>query len=141
MKILEEKVNDIPASEYHCGYQEYVLEIGRMDSHMFGDYVEFNPPLVIKGYKHDDTLFIDYDFGMRDTIEAAGRSAYFTENAPWTEKIKETVRFDLEHAFFHTSLDPNYTVIYYALLGCLCLRGRTTLHREGDEPRVLDFIP
>jgi len=141
MKILKNEVNNIPANKYHGGYQEYVLEIGRVDSHMFGDYVEFNPPLVINGYKYDDTVFFEYDFGMRNNIEAADRGPYFTASDPWTEKIKETVRFDLEHAFFHTSLDPNYTAIHYAILGCLCLRGRTTLHREGDEPRVLDFIP
>lgn len=142
-----EQVIEVPPCDYHGSFQEFLLTITRLDSfdgEGANEYIEFNPPLEVRGYiDNDEILSFHYDFGMRDEINRKRMGVYGDNNpeTPWTEKIKNTVRFDLEHAFFHTSIDPNYVSIHYALFGCLCLRGRTKLFRTGQEPIILQWIP
>ena len=71
------------------------------------------------GYK---AAHIEYDFGMENTIPLTKKHnfiLYDHEDKTDFEKIVIDISFDLFHAFFHTSDDPNYSTYHWALYGNL----------------------
>jgi hypothetical protein len=91
-----------------------------------GNRVVFNPPVVIEGFKEAGSNEFSYkwDFGMTLHCKDEWGGAYGCKpDADWKEKMKANIEYDLYHAFFHISMDPNYGPVHYALLGCLCLPG------------------
>lgn len=143
MKIINEQSTPYPADGLGKGGEHYTLYVGGVSSHIDGDEVIFDPPLEISGYREtgSDEISYYYDFGLSDKFLMSRPAFWDGPDMSWTERLKSLVRFDLEHAFFHVSMDPNYVADHYALLGCLCLRGRTTYKRENGETVKMDWIP
>ena len=98
-----------------------------------GRSLTFFPPLRVVWDTYVDhhpagdttTAYIEMDFGMEYKIKPVA-----TKNGGWhydeinkdstnEEVIKTIIKFDLFHAFCHTSLDPNYGIIHWALYGNL----------------------
>ena len=68
----------------------------------------------------------DFLFGMYDTNEIIIR------------KIKEMISFDLFHAFFHCTEDPNFTYYHWALYGLLKDRVECKEEEEFDGHDVCE---
>jgi hypothetical protein len=141
LKILSEHIVAEPADEYCGAAERFTLVISGVS--FCDDEVTFNPPLEVDGYREDgsDRVSYYYDFGMSEEFAMSKLAFWDKPNMTWTDRLKNLVNFDLEHAFFHTSMDPNYGPTHYALLGCLCLKGRTTLSREGEAMVKMEWVP
>lgn len=93
------------------------------------DQLIFNPPLEIewRAWSKDGvvTVYVDYDFGLTDKFrpyESINKGWYYggiDKDTPLADIVKEFIRYDLFHAFCHTSLDPNYGHLHWALYGNL----------------------
>lgn len=93
----------------------------------------FNPPLLFDYWVYEDkkaVAYIEFDFGMTVKIAADQDSNFFIwgKNNSYEEIIKETIKFDLFHAFTHVNFDPNYTAYHWALLGWL--KERTKIYEK-----------
>ncbi len=71
-----------------------------------------------------DIVFFNYDFGMDGEV-TLDRKHNFVLNTKGCdtmtneEKVVLIIIFDLFHAFFHPSQDPNYSYYHWALFGNL----------------------
>jgi hypothetical protein len=69
------------------------------------------------------TVYVDYDNGMTDefkpysSIHSGWGYGGVTKDTPLEDIIKSFVKYDLFHAFFHISDDPNYSHLHWALYG------------------------
>jgi hypothetical protein len=61
--------------------------------------------------------------------------------ASWVKKAIASIRFDLNHAFFHTAVDPNYQPQHYALFGCLALNNRAKWKHGDGSIEPLTHLP
>lgn len=99
-------------------------------------HIEFSPPLgiaIFEGYEDEenDYVLIEYDFGMSLQFPIApAKNFLMSEDDSIEDIVRKTATFDLFHAFFHTSLDPNYKPYHWALYGNL--KDRVTL-KEDEE--------
>lgn len=99
--------------------QESVITLGQIEEH--GRTIKFSPELKVEiwhgGDFKENCCEVYYDFGMRDQMNFDN---WLTRNlATPLEKIRKCIEFELFHAFFHPSEDPNYTVLNWALYGNL----------------------
>ena len=97
------------------------------------DTLVFTPPLKIEwtAYRNEHplgpttTVYVDYDFGLTDkfkpyaSITGGWHYNDITINTPLPEIVKAFVQYDLFHAFCHTSMDPNYSHLHWAIYGNL----------------------
>jgi hypothetical protein len=94
------------------------------------DTLMFNPPLKVKWscWLNEHTgrhVYINYDFGLTDRFDpykSIGSGWHYNEiqmDTPLPEIVKAFVQYDLFHAFCHTSCDPNYSHLHWALFGNL----------------------
>jgi hypothetical protein len=113
--------------------------------------IYFNPPLVIEysiydkidketgkeNYPEDSDLmgFFTFDFGMMGECSLDSKNNFLshgyeglTKESPVEDVLMKSIMFDLFHAFFHTSQDPNYGFYHHALYAYL--KDRTIL--KGD---------
>lgn len=83
--------------------------------------VEINPPLKIDIWidLNEEVGNYTYDFGMFDKrpLKEKGESGLpnFLYDKDPIKMVVNNVVFDLEHAFNHTDIDPNYTHLHWAL--------------------------
>jgi hypothetical protein len=145
-----ERVGDKP-------FEVFSFEVSQVNSHLWYDHVEFSPPVKIiacQDIERDGVISYHYDFGMNMELKMDELPFYIDKSASWKEAVKQSVQFDLEHTFFHPSIDPNYSPVHYALLGCLCLKGRTAYMEAvakateddnveivGYTRKTMDWIP
>lgn len=107
------------------------LDLLEDDNQYVEKFLIFDPPLECDVWynKSAKTLSYTFDFGMTIHKEPNGFNEWFKMSDDETiTKSKDWLLFHLEHAFFHTSMDPNYGPMHYALFGCLALDGRTKLN-------------
>jgi hypothetical protein len=85
----------------------------------------FDPPLKVDAYliKDDDgdKVNINFDFGLSHDF---GLHPFYIQdkNLPWEKRVVKIVEFELFHSFFHPSVDPNYSILNWALFGNLAHR-------------------
>jgi len=91
-----------------------------------GEIITFPQELKIEYAKYANTNFIDifYDFGMHIKEPYTPESNWFLKNGlikklSTKEIVENMVTFDIEHAFCHPNIDPNYTEIHWAIRGWL----------------------
>jgi hypothetical protein len=86
--------------------------------------LEFNPPLevrIIMLKEGEDTAYVSYDFGMDDRVSVAKEKNclynYSNDNEAADPILTalSTIKYDLEHAFNHIDIDPNYNHTHWAL--------------------------
>jgi len=100
----------------------------------------FNPPLIVDGYMEVDgeIAYYDYDFGMSDKVCVNRQdNFYYSSDNPDSESdaiktILNTIKYDLQHAFNHIDMDPNYSHTHWALRAEL--RDRTTSYDMYEDP-------
>ena len=99
----------------------------------------FNPPLVVDGCMEVDgeIAYYTYDFGMSDKV-CVNRQDNFLYNydnanadANVLKTILNTIKYDLQHAFNHIDMDPNFTHTHWALRAELS--NRTTSDDMCDD--------
>jgi hypothetical protein len=99
----------------------------------------FNPPLIVDGCVEVDgeIAYYTYDFGMSDKV-CVNRQDNFLYNydnanaeANVLKTILNTIKYDLQHAFNHIDMDPNFTHTHWALRAEL--RNRTTSYDMCDD--------
>jgi hypothetical protein len=113
-----------------------------MGDRQYNETVTFNPSININCYGDDKEFSLQFDFGLTCDFTFENRHIVWATNDSWERKIVEWVKFELDHSFFHTSIDPNYSTINYALFGCLCLNGRAlTTTSLNSTPQVIKYIP
>jgi len=97
--------------------------------------VEFNPPLkveIVVLKEGEDTAYVLYDFGMSDTVPIVKEKNCLynysgdNEGADPILTALSTIKYDLEHAFNHVDIDPNYNHTHWALRAEL--RDRVTVY-------------
>lgn len=115
------------------------------------NYLEFNLPLEInyavyeEEYLDYETMespfnfahpvkkkiitYIQYDFGMEDSFRIDDSGNWLchgynglNKDSNWEDRIKGNVKFDLFHAFYHYTGDPNYTHKHWAIKGWMANR-------------------
>ena len=99
----------------------------------------FNPPLIVDGYMEVDgeIAYYDYDFGMSDKVCVNRQdNFYYSSDNPDSESdaiktILNTIKYDLQHAFNHIDMDPNYSHTHWALRAEL--RDRTTSYDMYED--------
>ena len=109
-----------------------INEIGEGEITLNGKVVSdrkiiFDPPFKIVGFKNDDKdeYTVTFDFGMTLYYSSLDSAPYGTAlSDPWHVKMINNVKFELYHSFFHTTMDPNYGPVNYAIWGCLNQDGR-----------------
>jgi len=132
---ITESTKQINNTQINVFGEEYILRIKSIYSGYYSDVVddhkcdtvEFKPPLVVTCFKDNKTkskFSISYDFGLNYILKDKDAGFLMPLTSNWKEKAKSHVIFHLEHAFFHTSMDPNYGTLHYALYGCLCMGNR-----------------
>lgn len=85
--------------------------------------VLFNPPLVVDGSIEvdGDIAYYTYDFGMSDKVcvKRQENCLYNYDNgnseADAVKTILNTIKYDLQHAFNHIDMDPNFSHTHWAL--------------------------
>ena len=90
--------------------------------HGYGTLI-FNPPLVVDGSMEVDgeIAYYTYDFGMCDKVcvNRQDNCLYNYDNtnadANVLKTILNTIKYDLQHAFNHIDMDPNFTHTHWAL--------------------------
>lgn len=98
-------------------------------SGLHSKFLVINPPLVVE-YFHDDNdknlIWIEYDFGMVDKFYIDEKrncliNKHFgvTNKSSIKERVKVNIIYDLQHAFEHCDMDPNYEHRHWALKGNL----------------------
>ena len=107
----------------------------------------FKPPIYVSLYKNEviqgksAEVIIQYnshfDFGL--DVEFSGELPQTLRKESlgkddWYQALINWLEFELDHSFFHTSYDPNYSTLNYALFGCLCLGGRARKGKIDGEP-------
>jgi hypothetical protein len=106
------------------------------------NHIRFKKPLVINCYCINSTdnghltAFYSFDFGMDSQTPLEKEHNFIlmhSDNLSNEEKIAFDVIFDLFHAFFHTSEDPNYSYKHWALYGNLKDRVETGEDYEEIE--------
>lgn len=107
--------------------------------------VEINPPLQVDATVclEEKTGFYVYDFGMSDKVSLEKESNFLYDEDPF-KTIANAVVFDLEHAFNHTDIDPNYNHTHWALRAELWNRVKAWDWFEEDTPEQeqleFDFV-
>jgi hypothetical protein len=99
----------------------------------------FNPPLIVNGSIEVDgeIAYYDYDFGMSDKVCVNRQDNYLYnyDNANAESNILKTIlntiKYDLQHAFNHIDMDPNYSHTHWALRAEL--RDRTTSYDMYED--------
>lgn len=84
--------------------------------------IKFEPSVVVEFYS-PPSLFV-LDFGME--IHCGLKDCYLNKGDSLFERAKNTITWELEHAFFHCPKDPNYTAVHWALYGNLKDRATTS---------------
>jgi hypothetical protein len=109
------------------------------------DTITFNPPLKIEIWTTEEPSIVRayLDFGMSYDIFTDPEHNFLynydgsNREADPLKTTLNTIKFDLQHAFFHCEEDPNYGVLHWALYGNLAAR---VLLSEGplfDTPPTL----
>jgi len=114
--------------------------------------ITFNPPLVVKydiwekfdkdtgkpNYPEDFPMigYATYDFGLTMETPLAPEHNWLvngyqglTKDSSPEDILMASITFDLFHAFFHETQDPNYSHYHWALVGWL--KSRATLKDDG----------
>jgi hypothetical protein len=99
----------------------------------------FNPPLIVNGSIEVDgeIAYYTYDFGMSDKVcvNRQDNCLYNYDNANAESNILKTtlntIKYDLQHAFNHVDMDPNYSHTHWALRAEL--RDRTTSYDMYED--------
>ncbi len=88
--------------------------------------IKFNPPLVVEYTIIDDLGHATFDFGMEMDTQLNASQNYLvngygglTKESSKEDIFMNTIIFDIFHAMFHPSQDPNYSHYYWALAGWL----------------------
>ena len=113
--------------------EEGCFELSKIEEE--GRFLEFSPPLEINydvySLEKDDgekctVAYIQYDFGMEDEMRIDNEGNWLCHGynglnvlSTNEERVRKNVEFDLFHAFFHYTGDPNYSKIHWALVGWL----------------------
>lgn len=106
------------------------------------NWIKFKNPLVISCYSINSTdnghrtAFFNFDWGMDGQTPLEKEHNFIlmhSDNLSDEEKIAFDVIFDLFHAFFHPSEDPNYSYYHWALYGMLKDRVETGEDSEQAE--------
>jgi hypothetical protein len=102
-------------------------------------WISFNPPLRVEYFVDDNKdVLVVYDFGMTDTFSIKpDKNIHIGKTTDPAFGIEKTVEFDLFHAFMHTSDDPNYTHLHWALFAFLKDRVTCCDHEEPYKPRYV----
>ena len=91
-------------------------------------HLVFKEPMEIKVFFGDtpnEEVLAVFNFGMEYRIPTAKEKNFLynyaekNENAEPIKTVFSTIKFDLMHAFFHYSGDPNYSHTHWALYGNL----------------------
>ena len=91
--------------------------------------------------KNELFFTLSWDFGMSWICHPEGWGGEIGFSEKLKQDIIDNVIYNLDHAFFHVSCDPNYGIKHYALLGCLCLRGRAKMVESDGSTKIIDYIP
>jgi hypothetical protein len=90
------------------------------------DCIFFIKPLLVEYFVDVEdgkkNATVTFDFGMEQTIPLdSDRNMILKDNEDKSdgEKVAIDISFDLFHAFFHCSEDPNYSHYHWALYGNL----------------------
>lgn len=83
------------------------------------DRIEFYPPIKIDCHNNGslNRCHVYFDFGLDTEIGIS--SFYLNLQDSVEEKTRQTLEFEIIHAFFHPYEDPNYTLLNWALYGNL----------------------
>jgi len=129
-------------------FQEHLIAEGKFTFAWLnecGRRLEFNPPLEVEWSAYNDSrndlnmlmVYVDYDFGLTDKFSPYSSMFHgwhyngTTNDTPLDEVVKSFIQYDLMHAFFHCSDDPNYTHLHWALYGNL--KDQTTIIDPDDN--------
>ena len=124
MEVCERTVKD-PTDFHAFTYANITIE----ELYGLGGLV-FKIPLKIRVFLGDkgedrETALAGYDFGLDDEIPIKKEHNWlynYNNDNPECDPVKTVfaaIKFDLMHAFFHYSGDPNYTHLHWALYGNL----------------------
>ena len=111
----------------YCEFsKDYVTDATIIINQLFGyGYVRFKSPLKIgvSIYEKDQIGHYYYDFGMEDKVSVDQRRNFFGKptDDPF-QIVLNTIKFDIEHALFHTDIDPNFSHTHWALRAILADR-------------------
>jgi hypothetical protein len=83
-------------------------------------------------YEGEDYISVEYDFGMiiHESIKRTG-FLDLNEKSTVEEIARRTVKYDVEHAFCHEQMDPNYVEIHWAIKGWL--KDRVIITDDPEE--------
>jgi hypothetical protein len=107
-------------------------------------WIAFDKPLIVD-YTIDvekKIAYVTYDFGMNDEFSIDPVSNFCCkpteDSADLPYNVERTVKFDLFHAFMHTSEDPNYGHRHWALFAFL--KDRVTC-KDHESPYKPTHVP
>jgi hypothetical protein len=109
---------------------------------LFGyGYVKFRTPLKISVSidEEDRVAHYTYDFGMDDEVSVNPKSNFYASSAVTdpVEIVLNTIKYDIEHALFHTDIDPNFSHTHWALRAILEDRIEEAMNwYDADEASV-----
>jgi hypothetical protein len=89
-------------------------------------------------YQGEDFINITYDFGM-ETKDSMNKNKNWLmhgydgldKSPTMKEFVRSMVKFDVEHAFLHPDIDPNYGSTHWAIRGYL--KDRVTIAEDPDD--------
>jgi len=89
--------------------------------------IKFDTPLKIEAYqseKDENLFYVDFDFGL--SIEMSVRN-FRMKGLPNNDeerisRLKAYIEFEIIHSYFHINMDPNYSILNWALFGNLAYR-------------------
>ena len=86
--------------------------------------------------KGSDVAYYSYDFGMNDHVSIKKTPGGFGYDPDPVKIVCNAIKFDLEHAFHHTDIDPNFGHVHWALREVLKHRIIAYDWWETDEAKI-----
>lgn len=82
--------------------------------------IKFKEPVFVDFYYEKERVaYFTWDFGMESELYLDSYFLSLKDYSTTEQKIIRQCHYDLAHAFFHHTDDPNYTYYHWALYGNL----------------------
>lgn len=104
--------------------------------------VVFKEPLVVDATieKGGEVADYSYDFGMSDQVSVKKTPGGFLYDPDPVKTVFNAIEFDLQHAFNHIDMDPNFGHVHWALREVL--KDRVIAYdwwEEEEVPQQMEF--
>jgi hypothetical protein len=115
-------------------YTEAIFSIREL--YGYGAVIFKGEPLEVTATieKNSDTAYYYYDFGMEDRVSVTKTPGGFLYDPDPVQTVLNAVKFDLQHAFNHIDMDPNFGHVHWALRAIL--KDRVIAYDWWEEEEV-----